>query len=65
MKKKLNKYKKLKTNSEKNMDRKLNNDENNSANESSNSLNINSPINKQNNIYPSDIQGLFERLGIG
>lgn len=53
MKKKLNKYKKLKTSSNKNM----NADHNNSVNE-------NSSNNDQNIIYPRDIQGLFERLGI-
>jgi hypothetical protein len=62
MKKKLNKYRKLKTNSEKNMDQKMNADHKNSANENATNLNVNEL--DDNNNYPSDIQGLFERLGI-
>jgi len=64
MKKKLNKYKKSNPNSDKNMDHKLNAENKNSENKNSNSSNMNTPSDKQNNNYPSDIQGLFERLGI-
>ena len=57
MKKKFNKYKKLKTNSDHNMNDNMNADKNKSVVE-------NLSKDEQNNIYPRDIQGLFERLGI-
>lgn len=64
MKKKLSKYNKLKSNSDKNM-----NPKNTSKNTNDLSENSSSPISGnsnelQNNVYPTDIQGLFERLGI-
>ncbi len=60
MKKKLDKYQKVKTKLEKKMGKTTNNAnlENTSINNSTNNFE------QQINNYPSDIQGLFERLGI-
>jgi len=60
MKKKLNKYKNLKKNSAKNLNKNNKEKEQNSADENT----LNSKFSQNTTIYPSDIQGLFDRLGI-
>jgi len=64
MKKKLNKYNKLKSNSSKSMNPKMSSKNTNDSPENSITPISGNNNEQQNNIYPTDIQGLFERLGI-
>lgn len=64
MKKKLNKYNQLKSNSAKSMNPKMNSKNTNDSPENSITPISGNSNEQQNIIYPTDIQGLFERLGI-
>jgi len=64
MKKKIHKYNKLKSNSFKNMNPKMSSKNTNDSPENSITPISGNNNEQQNNIYPTDIQGLFERLGI-
>lgn len=64
MKKKLNKYNKLKSNSNKKMNPKQHSKNTNDLTDHSKTPISGNKSEQQNNIYPNDIQGLFERLGI-
>lgn len=64
MKKKLNKYNKSKSNSNKKMNLKQRSKNTNDLTDNSKAPISGNKSQQQNNIYPDDIQGLFERLGI-
>ena len=64
MKDKLNKHKKSETRLNPKMTMKTNSEDNNTNTDSSNNTANTETNQQQNNTYPDDIQGLFERLGI-